>query len=95
MAAVPDPPVPTHSAFESAIGSLVAVAKTIRHRQLTAGAYRRLSALAVVGLCLIIVSGGAVRLTGSGLGCPDWPTCAAGNVVAPWRFHAWVEFGTA
>jgi cytochrome c oxidase assembly protein subunit 15 len=69
------------------------LASTVRHRQLSATAFRRLSALAVGGLALIIVSGAAVRLTGSGLGCPDWPTCAAGNVVAPWRFHAWVEFG--
>lgn len=49
--------------------------------------------MAVVALALIIVSGAAVRLTGSGLGCPDWPTCAAGRVVAPWRYHALVEFG--
>jgi cytochrome c oxidase assembly protein subunit 15 len=39
------------------------------------------------------VSGGAVRLTGSGLGCSDWPSCTATSVVAPLQFHAWVEFG--
>lgn len=44
-------------------------------------------------LLLTIVSGAAVRLTGSGLGCPDWPNCTATDVVAPLRFHAWVEFG--
>src|SRR5207248_2957821 len=38
-------------------------------------------------------TGGAVRLAGSGLGCPDWPTCAKGSVVAPLEWHAWVEFG--
>ncbi|HYX44179.1 MAG TPA: COX15/CtaA family protein, partial [Acidimicrobiales bacterium] len=32
------------------------------------------------------------RLTGSGLGCPDWPTCARDRVVAPWEYHAMVEF---
>lgn len=69
------------------------LATTLWRRQLSAVAFRRLSAVAVVGLCLIIVTGAAVRLTGSGLGCPDWPTCADGNVVAPWQFHAWVEFG--
>jgi cytochrome c oxidase assembly protein subunit 15 len=42
---------------------------------------------------LTIVSGAAVRLTGSGLGCPDWPKCTASGVVAPLQFHAWVEFG--
>ena len=44
-------------------------------------------------LGFIIVTGGAVRLTGSGLGCPDWPTCADHQVVAPWQYHAVVEFG--
>jgi cytochrome c oxidase assembly protein subunit 15 len=42
---------------------------------------------------LTVVSGAAVRLTGSGLGCPDWPNCTASGVVAPLQFHAWVEFG--
>jgi cytochrome c oxidase assembly protein subunit 15 len=65
----------------------------IAGRRLPTVWFRRLTALAVAALAVIIVSGAAVRLTGSGLGCPDWPTCAAGNVVAPWRFHAWVEFG--
>lgn len=65
----------------------------LRHRRLPAAWFRYLAATAVVALGLIIVSGAAVRLTGSGLGCPDWPTCAAGRVVAPWQFHAWVEFG--
>jgi cytochrome c oxidase assembly protein subunit 15 len=44
-------------------------------------------------LGFIIVTGGAVRLTGSGLGCPDWPTCTARSVVAPWQYHKMVEFG--
>lgn len=45
----------------------------------------------------IIVTGGVVRLTGSGLGCPDWPTCAQGSLtpVATQNegFHKFVEFG--
>ena len=55
-------------------------------------AYRKVTFGAAVALAFIIVSGGAVRLTGSGLGCPDWPTCAEGRVVAPMEFHALVEF---
>jgi cytochrome c oxidase assembly protein subunit 15 len=47
----------------------------------------------VWALALTIISGAAVRLTGSGLGCPDWPKCTATSPVAPWQFHAWVEFG--
>src|SRR5580658_11059912 len=54
---------------------------------------RRSAALAVAALAVGIVSGGAVRLTGSGLGCSDWPACTSTSVVAPLQFHAWVEFG--
>ncbi|MGA3221168.1 MAG: COX15/CtaA family protein [Acidimicrobiales bacterium] len=57
------------------------------------GFCRRSAALAVAALAVGIVSGGAVRLTGSGLGCSDWPSCTATSVVAPLQFHAWVEFG--
>ena len=56
-------------------------------------AFRLVAAGAVWALALTIVSGAAVRLTGSGLGCPDWPNCTASGVVAPLQFHAWVEFG--
>ncbi len=46
----------------------------------------------------IIVTGAAVRLTKSGLGCPDWPKCTAGSLVAartPGQtiVNTWVEFG--
>jgi heme a synthase len=49
--------------------------------------------LSVVALAIGIVSGGAVRLTGSGLGCSDWPGCTSTSIVAPLQYHAWVEFG--
>ncbi len=55
--------------------------------------FERIAWAAVWALVLTIVSGAAVRLTGSGLGCPDWPNCTATHVAAPWQFHAWVEFG--
>jgi cytochrome c oxidase assembly protein subunit 15 len=54
---------------------------------------RQSSALAVAALAVGIVSGGAVRLTGSGLGCSDWPSCTSTSIVAPLQYHAWVEFG--
>ncbi len=54
--------------------------------------YQRVTALALAALAFIVVTGGAVRLTDSGLGCPDWPTCADERVVAPWEYHAMVEF---
>jgi len=48
---------------------------------------RRLSLTNVVVNVLIIITGGAVRLTGSGLGCPSWPNCQPG------AFHATPEMG--
>ena len=33
-----------------------------------------------------------MRLTGSGLGCPDWPTCQDGQLAAPLEYHALVEY---
>jgi cytochrome c oxidase assembly protein subunit 15 len=59
---------------------------------LTPHAYARTTGLALAALAVIVVTGGAVRVTGSGLGCPDWPTCAAGHVVAPLSYHPMVEF---
>ena len=65
---------------------------SIRLPTLSPPAYRRITFAAVLALAFIIVTGGAVRLTGSGLGCPDGPTCASDRVVAPWEYHAMVEF---
>jgi cytochrome c oxidase assembly protein subunit 15 len=64
----------------------------MRTPRLSPQAYRRVTLLAVGALFFIVVTGGAVRLTGSGLGCPDWPTCAQKRVVAPLEYHAMVEF---
>lgn len=55
-------------------------------------AYQRVSLVALVALAFIVVTGAGVRLTGSGLGCPDWPTCDEGRIVAPLEYHALVEF---
>jgi len=46
----------------------------------------------------LVVTGGAVRLTGSGLGCPTWPECTPGSYTpvphqAEGQLHAWIEFG--
>lgn len=43
-------------------------------------------------MTLNIVSGAAVRLTDSGLGCPDWPTCSKHSVTPALSFHPLVEF---
>jgi heme a synthase len=56
--------------------------------------YFVVSAVALVALTLIVFTGAAVRVTGSGLGCPDWPQCYEnGRLVAELNSHAWIEFG--
>jgi cytochrome c oxidase assembly protein subunit 15 len=44
-------------------------------------AYRKITLFAVVALAFIVLTGAAVRLTGSGLGCTDWPTCEQGRLA--------------
>ena len=61
---------------------------------LTPAAYRRITFVALLSLAAIIVTGAVVRLTGSGLGCNDWPTCEEGQ-LAPSQISdapAMVEF---
>jgi cytochrome c oxidase assembly protein subunit 15 len=55
-------------------------------------AFRRLAVVATALLAVIVVSGAAVRLTSSGLGCPTWPRCTDTSLVAPPSYHALVEF---
>ena len=59
---------------------------------LTPPQYRHVAELALVFLTLIVFTGAAVRLTGSGLGCPDWPKCF-GGVAPPLKTHAVIEYG--
>jgi cytochrome c oxidase assembly protein subunit 15 len=56
--------------------------------------YRRLTVAALVLLGAIIVTGAAVRLTGSGMGCPTWPSCEDGSLVPRGATggHGWIEF---
>ena len=61
-------------------------------------AQRYILTLLVILQSAIVVTGGAVRLTGSGLGCPTWPQCS-GDSYKPvphqsqGQLHAWIEFG--
>jgi heme a synthase len=57
----------------------------------TPAQYLRVAYVALGALTLIVASGAAVRLTGSGLGCPTWPKCY-GNVYPPLNTHAVIEF---
>lgn len=54
-------------------------------------AFRRLAFLAVGVLVLIVATGATVRLTGSGLGCPEWPTCTTKHAL-PQSYHSYIEF---
>jgi cytochrome c oxidase assembly protein subunit 15 len=58
----------------------------------SASFYQRISLIALIALAAIVTTGAAVRLTGSGLGCPDWPKCY-GRVAPPLETHAWIEYG--
>ena len=59
---------------------------------------RRIALAGVVASAGIIMTGAGVRLSQSGLGCPDWPRCTAASIVASGAtgdplVHRWVEFG--
>ena len=59
---------------------------------------RRIALAGVVASAAIVMTGAGVRLSESGLGCPDWPRCTATSIVASGTtgdplIHRWVEFG--
>ena len=55
---------------------------------------RRLAVASVVANAGIVVTGGVVRLTGSGLGCPTWPNCTSDSLVPTSEYaqHGAIEF---
>ncbi|MFN0029407.1 MAG: COX15/CtaA family protein [Acidimicrobiales bacterium] len=64
-----------------------------RNRAVTPQRFLPIAWLALATQVGIVVTGAAVRLTQSGLGCTDWPGCTEDRLVPAWGFHRWVEFG--
>ena len=66
----------------------------LRLPRLSPAAYRKITFVAGILLAIIIVTGGAVRLTQSGLGCSDWPNCSPGHLVPRGEAagHGWIEY---
>src|SRR3954447_3944932 len=60
--------------------------------QVSPARYRQI-AFAALGVCtLIVFTGAAVRLTGSGLGCPEWPRCEGTRLTPELHTHGIIEF---
>jgi len=76
------------------VASIRARLTAIWRRPITPETYRLVTAVALVALAAIVVSGAAVRLTGSGMGCPTWPTCEDSSLVPRGATggHGWIEF---
>ena len=60
-----------------------------RRRSLTW--FRGLATATVISVFVLVIIGGVVRVTGSGLGCPDWPLCY-GRLLPPLEYRAIIEY---
>ena len=65
----------------------------VRRRALTPVRYAQLAIASAVSLYLIVLTGAAVRLTGSGLACESWPGCQEGAFFPAIGEHSSIEFG--
>ena len=54
--------------------------------------YQRLGVATMLGVLALVALGGTVRVTDSGLACPDWPLCN-GKVIPEGDYHVWIEWG--
>ena len=68
-------------------------AARVRGLALSPAAFRRVATAALLALFVIVSTGAAVRLTGSGLGCDSWPGCQSGRLLPEKDYHAYIEFG--
>jgi cytochrome c oxidase assembly protein subunit 15 len=61
-------------------------------KRITGPVFRWFAFAAFLSMIVIVLSGAAVRLTGSGLGCPDWPTCFHHRLTGSWSIHPLIEY---
>ena len=64
----------------------------ILQRRLPERPYRQLTLATMISIVALIASGGWVRLSESGLGCPTWPKCYSNHLTAHDSYHALIEF---
>ena len=64
----------------------------LRSRPVSLRTFQRTAVASLVILWLVVTTGGLVRLTASGLGCPHWPTCSTSALVPQDSAHALIEF---
>jgi cytochrome c oxidase assembly protein subunit 15 len=74
---------------------IVPLVPPVLRRRPSAQTVHRFAIAALVANIAIVVTGGAVRLTGSGLGCPSWPSCTDESFVPTDQYgvHGFIEFG--
>ena len=66
---------------------------SLTSRRVTGPAFRWLALATFLSMIVIVLTGAAVRRTGSGLGCPDWPTCFHDRLTGSWSIHPLIEYG--
>jgi cytochrome c oxidase assembly protein subunit 15 len=76
----------------SEVGASEASQDSRWRRGLAPATFRRLAIASAALTAAIIATGAAVRLTGSGLGCPDWPSCYQHRLTAQLSYHPLIEF---
>ena len=64
----------------------------VRRLDVSPVAFRWYAFSSFLSMIVIVLTGGAVRLTGSGLGCPDWPTCFRHQLTGSWSIHPLIEY---
>ena len=72
-------------------GSVPAASAKSPHWEGAGAAFRALLIASAVAIFMVATLGGVVRVTDSGLGCPDWPLCH-GKLIPPLEFHALIEY---